>query len=170
LKKQQHKNLNLRPTTSKVLGAIFSMIGHSNLMKKNFLDLYTGTGSIGLRSLDLGVENCYFVDINHEFIKLLKQKINKLNFSDRSTVLRANCENQLSKLDKVFDYIFIDPPYDQLPFEKIFDQLIICKLTHKNTKLFLEHSSRINLTDEYKIFKKIQERKYGDTMISVYTS
>ncbi len=170
MKKQQHKNLNLRPTTSKVLGAIFSMIGHSNLERKNFLDLYSGTGSVGIRSLDLGAGNCYFVDINHEFLRLIRQKLNKLNFAERSTVIKANCENQLNKLDKLFDYIFIDPPYDQIPFEKIFDQLINYKLTHEKTKLFLEHSSRIKLTDEYKIFKKIQEKKYGDTMISVYSS
>tara|TARA_E500000081_G_C6065678_1_gene320465 strand:- start:497 stop:1009 length:513 start_codon:yes stop_codon:yes gene_type:complete len=170
LKRQKFKNQNLRPTTSKVLGALFSMIGHANLEGKNFLDLYTGTGAIGIRSLDLGAKNCFFVDINHEFLTSIKNKLKKLNFEGESMLIRANCETQLNKIDKVFDFIFIDPPYDQQPFDKILEQLINYKLVHEKTKIFLEHSSRIKLSDEYKIFKKKQEKKYGDTMISVYAS
>ncbi|MAU24131.1 MAG: hypothetical protein CL706_01805 [Chloroflexi bacterium] len=170
LKRQKFKNQNLRPTTSKVLGALFSMIGHANLEGKNFLDLYTGTGAIGIRSLDLGAKNCFFVDINHEFLTIIKNKLKKMNFEGESMLIRANCETQLNKIDKVFDFIFIDPPYDQKPFDKILEQLINYKLVHEKTKIFLEHSSRIKLSDEYKIFKKKQEKKYGDTMISVYAS
>ena len=51
------------------------MIGHANLEGKNFLDLYTGTGAIGIRSLDLGAKNCFFVDINHEFLTIIKNKL-----------------------------------------------------------------------------------------------
>jgi len=170
LKKHQFKNQNLRPTTSKVIGAVFSMMGHHNLEGKKFLDLYSGTGSIGFKALDLGVQNCYFVDINQEFLSQIRKKLMKLNFQSNSTVIKANCETQLNKIKEVFDFIFIDPPYDQQPFEKIFDQIDNYKLTHDKTKLFLEHSSRIKLSDEYKIFKKIQEKKYGDTLISVYSS
>ena len=148
---------------------MFSMMGHYNLEGKNFLDLYSGTGSIGFKALDLGIQNCYFVDINQEFVRQIKNKLIKLNLENRSTVIKANCETQLNKIKEVFDFIFIDPPYDQKPFEKIFDQLINYKLVYEKTKLFLEHSSRIKLSDEYKIFKKVQEKKYGDTIISIFS-
>ena len=169
MKKHQSRNQNLRPTTSKVMGAVFSMMGHYNLEGKNFLDLYSGTGSIGFKALDLGIQNCYFVDINQEFVRQIKNKLIKLNLENRSTVIKANCETQLNKIKEVFDFIFIDPPYDQKPFEKIFDQLINYKLVYEKTKLFLEHSSRMKLSDEYKIFKKVQEKKYGDTIISIFS-
>ena len=59
MKKPQYSELGLRPTTSKVIGAIFSMMGHSNLEGKNFLDLYAGTGSVGIRALELGAKHCF---------------------------------------------------------------------------------------------------------------
>ena len=92
----------------------------------------------------------------------------KQNFYSRSKLVRANCETQLNKIIGCFDYIFVDPPYEMKPFEKICDQLINNELIHEKTKLFFEHSSRIVISDEYKIFKKNQEKKYGDTSISIF--
>lgn len=169
LKKPQYSELGLRPTTSKVIGAIFSMMGHSNLEGKNFLDLYAGTGSVGIRALELGAKHCFFFDRNQDFIQKIKLKTKKLKFEEKTTALKGNCETQLNKINETFDFIFVDPPYDQKPFEKIFEQLIDYSLVHKETRLFAEHSSRIKLADEYKLFKKKQEKKYGDTSISVFS-
>ena len=169
MKKPQYSELGLRPTTSKVIGAIFSMMGHSNLEGKNFLDLYAGTGSVGIRALELGAKHCFFFDRNQDFIQKIKLKTKKLKFEERTTALKGNCETQLNKINQTFDFIFVDPPYDQKPFEKIFEQLIDYSLVHKETRLFAEHSSRIKLVDEYKLFKKKQEKKYGDTSISVFS-
>ena len=72
MKKPQYSELGLRPTTSKVIGAIFSMMGHSNLEGKNFLDLYAGTGSVGIRALELGAKHCFFLDRNQDFIQKIK--------------------------------------------------------------------------------------------------
>ena len=83
-------------------------------------------------------------------------------------LFKGNCETQLNKINETFDFIFVDPPYDQKPFEKIFEQLIDYSLVHKETRLFAEHSSRIKLADEYKLFKKETGKKYGDTSISVF--
>ena len=70
MKKPQYSELGLRPTTSKVIGAIFSMMGHSNLEGKKFLDLYAGTGSVGIRALELGAKHCFFFE-NQELKFLL---------------------------------------------------------------------------------------------------
>ena len=100
LKKFQYKKKNLRPTSSKVIGAVFSILGHENLQGKNFLDLYAGTGALGLRALELGVSMCYFVDINNKFLQKIKNQIGKYNFDGEAKMIKANCENQLGKISE----------------------------------------------------------------------
>ncbi len=99
MKKPQYSELGLRPTTSNVIGAIFSMMGHSNLEGKNFLDLYAGTGSVGIRALELGAKQCFFFDRNQDFIQKNKLKTNKLKFEEKTTALKGNCETQLNKIN-----------------------------------------------------------------------
>ena len=71
IRKYKSKN-KIRPTTSKVQLAIFSMIGHDNLIGKKFLDLYAGTGNIGMMAINYGVELSCFVDSNPSFISKIK--------------------------------------------------------------------------------------------------
>ena len=100
MKKFQYKKKNLRPTSSKVIGAVFSILGHENLQGKNFLDLYAGTGALGLRALELGVSNCYFVDINNKFLQKIKNQVEKYDFEGEARMIKANCENQLGKISE----------------------------------------------------------------------
>ena len=68
----------------------------------------------------------------------------------------------------VFDFVYADPPYDHNSFENIVNQLINNKLVYKNTKLVFEHSSRLKLNESIKIFNMIQQKQYGDSMISIF--
>jgi|TARA_B110000263_G_scaffold129490_1_gene112562 16S rRNA (guanine966-N2)-methyltransferase len=168
LKNFQYKKSKLRPTTSKVIGAVFSILGHDKLEGKNFLDLYSGTGAIGLKALEYGVQKCFFVDKNISFLKKIQEKINILDLTKKSYIVKANCETQLKKINEVFDFVYADPPYDDNSFENIVNQLINNKLVFKNTKLVFEHSSRLKINESINIFNMIQQKKYGDSMISIF--
>ena len=167
IRKYKSKN-KLRPTTSKVQLAIFSMIGHDNLIGKKFLDLYAGTGNIGMMAINYGVKLSCFVDSNPSFISKIKNKSKENNLLDKSKFLIANCETQLHKLSDKFDHVFADPPYNEEPFEKIMYQLAKNQLVHKKSKIFLEHSNKIGLKEYYEDKMRIQTKNYGDTVISVF--
>ena len=167
IRKYNSKN-KLRPTTSKVQLAIFSMIGHDNLIDKKFLDLYAGTGNMGMMAINYGVKLSCFVDSNPSFISKIKNKSKENNLLEKSKFLIANCETQLHKLSDKFDYVFADPPYNEEPFEKIMYQLAKNQLVHKKSKIFLEHSNKIGLKEYYEDKMRIQTKNYGDTVISVF--
>ena len=169
MKNFQYKKSKLRPTTSKVIGAVFSILGHDKLEEKIFLDLYSGTGAIGFKALEFGAKECCFVDINISFLKKIQEKINILDLTNKSSIIKANCETQLKKINGVFDFVYADPPYDHNSFENIVNQLINNKLVYKNTKLVFEHSSRLKLNESINIFNMIQQKQYGDSMISIFS-
>ena len=169
LRNFQYKKTKLRPTTSKVMGAVFSILGHDNLFEKNFLDLYSGTGAIGFKALEYGANMCCFVDINISFLKKIQEKLDKIDFLKKSKVVRANCETQLKKINGVFDFVYVDPPYDNNSFENTVNQLINNKLVSKNTKLVFEHSTRLKVYKSINIFNMIQQKQYGDSMISIFS-
>ncbi len=169
MKRFQFKKKKLRPTSSKVLGAIFSILGHRNLEGKIFLDLYAGTGAVGIKSLELGASQCFFVDINNKFLQNIKKKLEKYGFVDKGKFIRANCENQLSKVNGSFDFIFVDPPYKEDPFENIITQIVNGGLSNEKTVLILEHSSRQNIDKSIKIFNMQGQKEYGDSCISIFS-
>lgn len=114
-----------RPTTDKVKEAIFSMLGQPYFDGGWGLDLYAGTGSLGIEALSRGLDHLIFVDQNRKAFDIIKQNLTSLDLHDLSEVYRNEASralNALVKRELQFTLIFLDPPYAE---QKIASQLAI---------------------------------------------
>ena len=158
----------LRPTSSRVRLAIFSMLGPGGLSGLNVLDLYAGTGAMGFEALSRGADSAEFVELNERRCKQIKTAAEELGFSDRSTVRRGRCERVTKTLTSHFDIVFIDPPYADNPFAEVIGNLDEAEILNPGATIFAEHSSRTELEDRYGRLERTDSRRYGDTAISTY--
>ena len=107
------ENYNIRPTTEKVQEAVFSIIA-GNLEDAVCVDLFAGTGNLGLEALSRGAKKCYFGDNSRESLALIKRNIAMCRAEDRSRVMPGDFEKVLARLgekDEKIDIFFLDPPY-----------------------------------------------------------
>jgi 16S rRNA (guanine(966)-N(2))-methyltransferase RsmD len=160
----------LRPTSSKVREAIFNIlqteIGHSL-----FLDLYAGTGAVGLEALSRGAEKVFFVENSHVRAKAVMDYIHKLGLGDSASVYQEEAEAFLQgavRTGMKFDIIFIDPPYLSDEIMRVLPCIGENNVLKDNGCILAEHSSRIALQDHLKNIKQVKNYKYGDTMLTLY--
>jgi len=105
----------VRPTTEMAKEGIFSAI-QFDLAGKTFLDLFAGSGQMGLEAISRGAASCTFVDCSEDSLKTVRKNIEKTGFSSQSRVIRSEYGEYIkaaSKRGQNFDYIFCDPPYDK---------------------------------------------------------
>ncbi len=160
-----------RPTTDKVKESIFNIIGpyFSGGMA---LDLYAGSGGLGIESLSRGIDHVIFVDQNRKAIEIIKQNIAYCGFEKRVEVYRNDAERALKALIKreiSFTHIFLDPPYAK---ENIVNEIRIVvdfKLLARNGIIVCEHARSTVLPTVIGEVYKQREETYGDTTISIYT-
>jgi len=155
-----------RPTMDRVKESLFAMI-QIHLKNSNVLDLFAGSGSLGLESLSNGARRCTFVDLNKISIKTIKKTIKNVKITENYELIKDNYKEALKTLEakkEKFDIIFLDPPYnlnlisDSLNEIKKYDLLkesgiVICEFEEE----------KINIQD-YNIYK---EKKYGKTNILI---
>ena len=107
----------IRPTADKIKGAIFNSLQNEIRTAAVFVDLFSGTGAMGLEALSRGVELAYFFDLSSESIAITKKNIKLLGYDHRSRVFNQSARSGLEMLahNKVqCDIIFMDPPYCQV--------------------------------------------------------
>ena len=105
------ENLSTRPTLDRVKEALFSII-QTHLQGSNILDLFAGSGALGIECLSRGAKHCTFCDKSYQSIKMLKQNLQKTKFEDKATILEDDYKKCVQTIkENKFDIIFIDPPY-----------------------------------------------------------
>lgn len=105
------ESLSTRPTLDRVKEALFNII-QAHLQDSNVLDLFAGSGALGIECLSRGSKHCTFCDKSYDTVKMLKQNLQRTKFELNSTILVGDYKKCLQKLYKnKFDIIFIDPPY-----------------------------------------------------------
>lgn len=104
-------NISTRPTLDRVKEPLFSII-QSYLQESNVLDLFAGSGALGIEALSRGANHCTFCDKSYESVKMLKQNLQKTKLEDKETIFVQDYKKCLKNLiGKKYDIIFIDPPY-----------------------------------------------------------
>lgn len=157
----------LRPTSDRNREAIFSLIGN-RLEGKRTLDLFAGTGALGIEALSRGAREATFVDRSHLAIGLIKRNLQQIGIEARcykSTVLyflkkATECRQQ-------YDIIFCDPPYESTDITQILIQIAEKEILHPGGLLVLEMSARRDTIriEQLKIWK---QKILGDTCITIY--
>ena len=157
-----------RPTKDRIREAIFSALGDIN--NALVLDLYAGSGAMGLEALSRGAKKCTFVDVSSIAIKVIKDNINNLKISEAEyLVIKDQDTNALKKFknDKTkFDIVFLDPPYEVGQYSQIVDILINDDLLNENSVIVIEANKDIDL--ENVAYQKKKEYHYGDIKVFIY--
>lgn len=152
-----------RPTTGLVKEAIFSIIGE--LKGKRVLDLFSSAGALGIEALSRGAEYVVFVEKSSKTVKYLSQNLKELGIKTTAWIVHGDAIRFLKKNREEFDVVFADPPYRKGYIEKL---LNLVENSLKSHGIFIiEHESE-KTVGTTKNLKKIKERKYGDTKITVF--
>lgn len=161
-----------RPTTSMVRKAFFD-ICQNEIVDSLFLDLFAGSGAMGIEALSRGAAHTTFVEVHRQAIQCIKDNLELLGLQDRATLIAKEAATALKLLAKskaVFDLIYIDPPYNQDSFSilQFIDEQPILK---KGGALFLEEKAPSKLQNKRELFKHlgwIDERKFGTTVLNQF--
>ncbi|WP_304438237.1 16S rRNA (guanine(966)-N(2))-methyltransferase RsmD [Halolactibacillus sp. JCM 19043] len=160
-----------RPTSDKVKESLFNRIGPF-FEGGQALDLFAGSGNLGIESLSRGMDHVVFVDQQKQAIETIHKNLDTLRLVSKAEVYRNDAFRALKALSKrevQFDYIFLDPPYQKGFYQKLLKQMAELNLTHEQTLLVLEHDTHLTLPDEINGFIQERSEKYGGiTAITLY--
>ena len=162
------KGLRIRPTSERVRGAIFSIIGDSGIQGKYILDLYSGTGALGIEALSRGARYVDFVEKEGRQCQMIRRAVDDFGFSDQIHIYQDKVEKTLKLLKEKYELIFMDPPYESGEIDlamKLIDQNSLIKSTGL---IIVEHSRRDRLDAKYGQLKMFKNRNYGDTDICIF--
>ena len=156
-----------RPTLDRVKESLFNII-QNEIINSNFLDVFSGSGAIGLEFLSRGAKRAVLCDSSKDAIKIIKQNVQKTHFEEKVEVYNMEFTKLVERLqNQKFDIIYIDPPY-ATDFIKIsLEKIIEYELVNENTKIIVETD------DETRILNQIEKmdveitdkRKYGRATI-----
>ncbi|WP_100330808.1 16S rRNA (guanine(966)-N(2))-methyltransferase RsmD [Bacillus xiapuensis] len=161
---------NTRPTTDKVKESIFNMIG-PYFSGGIGLDLFAGSGGLGIEALSRGFEKVLFVDREMKAVQTIKGNLASCGFTDRSEVYRNDAERALkavSKRELAFHGIFLDPPYKKQQLEKLMHYIEEKRLLDNQGFIVCEHSSNISLPEAVGRLDQVRMETYGMIRVSIY--
>jgi len=159
------KGMNTRPTTDRIKESLFAILG--NIDDSKWLDLFSGSGNIGLEAISRGAEKVVFIDEAYIAITAIKENIKKLGFENKGEIYKNQAKraiNILAKKGMKFDYIFLDPPYESNQISLLLDDNNLRKCLSKDGIIILEHPEREEINENYII---IDQRKYQNTYITM---
>ena len=160
------KRLGARPTTQRVRASLFSILESEGLDGVCVVDLYAGTGTLGIEALSRGAVWADFVENNPKRCALLRQSLASMGFSNKSKVHCMKVERALMSLGKYYDLILMDPPYTIKPVHHVLEKL--GAVAKDGALVAAGHSKHHPLQNSYGKLKLIREQKYGDTVCSIY--
>ncbi len=159
--------LNTRPTTDKVRGSIFSML-MNDICGRNALDLFAGSGALGIEALSRGAETCVFVDISRESVNVIKENLVHTKLLEKARVIGGNSLDFLKSCKSGFNLIFLDPPY-----HKGLARAALKIISEKNLLLpggcvTVETDEDEEIDLDFLHYALIKEKKYGRISIKIY--
>jgi 16S rRNA (guanine966-N2)-methyltransferase len=156
-----------RPTTDYVKELIFSLL--DDCSGKRVLDLFAGSGGLGLEALSQGADFVDFVEFSQKSIQTIIKNIEKLHCQESCHIYRKKVNSYLKKTEKTYDFIFMDPPYNKKMVDETLALITKHNVLKKNGRIIVEHSAFENIHSEWKPLI-VSERKAGDTLISIIRS
>jgi len=166
----------IKPTADKVRESIFNIVisylkineKNNNLPfeKFNVLDIFAGTGALGLESISRGAENVTFIEKSKDNLRVLYKNIDHLKVSKKVKIIKRSIR-MVKKIDGKFDLIFMDPPYQMdLIIKKTLKKILDFKIIKKETLIILEYAKRkkLNIPKDFKVIKK---KDYGNSSLKL---
>ena len=135
------EGLDTRPTTDRIKETLLNMIAHG-LGDASFLDLFAGSGAIGIEALSRGAREAVFVEKNPKAVTCIKENLKNTKLADQAEVLQTDVISALNRLEgrKKFDYVFMDPPYNNLLEKQVLTHLAQSDLLNEDALIIVEAS------------------------------
>lgn len=164
------RDAGLRPTTERVRGAIFSILGAEKIEGLKVLDLFAGTGSMGMEALSRGASWADFVESDASRSRQLREIASGLGVENVTRVYRKDALKALGTVPGGYDLVFIDPPYQSNPWENLMASLGNTSILNEGASVIAEHHRDLKLLQIYGRLSLVESRRYGDTSISIYVA
>ena len=162
------KGTKTRPVTDLVRGSIFSILENTVDDWSQVLDLFAGSGALGIEALSRGADWADFVEIEPKCCDIIKENLEKTKLTSQAKVYCCNAFKALSLLNKEYNIILMDPPYANTSTGEFITQLAQSPLVGDKTTLVITHSARIPLNQTYGAIHLLKEHRHGDSSISFY--
>ena len=157
-----------RPATDLVRGAIFSILETMTDDWEQVLDLFSGTGALGIEALSRGAGWVDFVERNPRSCAIIRENLETTKLAERAHVYCCSVAKALSFLDKEYSIILMDPPYADTSIGDVITQLATSRSVGPHTTLVVTHSPHLTLDATYATLSLIKEHRHGDSCIAVY--
>ena len=162
------KGTTTRPATDLVRGAIFAILETATSDWTQVLDLFAGSGALGIEALSRGAGWVDFVEHEPRCCDIIRQNLEKTKLAAQSHIYCCSVVKAISFLDKEYSVILMDPPYSNLSIGNVIDKLATSRLVGTDSILVATHSPHLPLSQNYATLNLIKERRHGDSCISLY--
>lgn len=165
----------LRPTSDRLRETLFNVLG-AGICGAQFVDLFAGTGAIGIEALSRGASDVLFVESHPPAARLIRQNLQSLQIAKGARVLAMDALRALEKIQQrqktrefVYDYIFLDPPYAAAEeYQRVMKFLGTAPFVSSDTIVIAEHSRKFELAEEFATLERVRVLRQGDAVLSFY--
>lgn len=166
-KLKEPEGMEIRPTTDRVKEALFSVI-QFEIEGRRVLDLFGGTGQMGIEALSRGAAHCTFVELRKDAAAIIRENLETTRLADRATVLQGDYLAFLTRNQEKFDFIFLDPPYGSGMLEKAMETITTIDNVTENGIIVCENGSNSGWPVVLEPYRIQKEYRYGKIRIALY--
>ena len=152
----------------KIKGSLFSMLASLDVVPDRVLDLYAGTGSVGIEALSRGAEHADFVEQNNAAAAVVRSNLAHTRFTDVSKVHQMPVSSFLGRTEQPYDLVIMDPPYADPEIVATLIRVAESGLVQSGSIIAIGHSPRVSLPEEEGRLRRLRERCHGDSCVSIY--
>jgi 16S rRNA (guanine(966)-N(2))-methyltransferase RsmD len=156
-----------RPTTDRVKEGMFNIV-QFDIEGRRVLDLFAGTGQLGIECLSRGAASCTFVDERRDAVKLIRENLKATDLSDRGEVIQSDATSYLTKTNEKFHLVFLDPPYDTGLLDSVLKKLAVIDILADNAIIICESRVEKQLPVLPEPFVKSKDYRYGKIKVTLY--
>ena len=156
-----------RPTADRVKEALFSIL-QFDLPGTRVLDLFGGTGQLGIEAISRGAKSAVFVDTQEKACKLIRENLRRAKMESEGSVIRSDYLTYLASCREKFDIILLDPPYAEVFLENALKKITEIDILQSNGIIVTERPVGKDLSMEFPGFSRSKDYKYGNTLLTIY--
>ena len=156
-----------RPTADRVKEALFSII-QFDLPGAEVLDLFGGTGQLGIEAISRGAKRAVFVDMQEKACRLIRENLKKAHMEEQASVIQGDYLAYLERCQEQFDLIFLDPPYAEVFLETALKRITEIDILRSGGIIVTERPLEKALSAEFDGFTRSRDYKYGKTVLTLY--
>ena len=159
--------MDTRPTTDKVKESVFNIV-QFDIEGRKVLDLFAGTGQLGIEALSRGAESAVFVDVRKDAAALIRENLAHCGFAGRARVVQGDYLAFLTGCREKFDLIFLDPPYGTGMLEKALEMIAKIDIVTEHGIIVCESAAEAALPELAPPYQKGRDYRYGKIKITLY--